>query len=111
MSKSEVKRLVHQLSLADAEKKLAKIKSDIDTLESRKHLMIDVMLELRAKDRGLVIGQTFVGDDGGRGKKGVFNGYYRKYYEQGWIKVLLLKADGTVGKREVTFYDNWSIQK
>ena len=114
MSKSEVKRLTSQLTLADARKKLEEVKSDIMTLESRKHLLLDVVFELKAKEQGLVIGETIIADDKGHGKKGVFNGYYRKYFSDGsndWIKVLLIKADGNIGKREVTFYDNWLIIK
>jgi len=110
MSKSQVKRLVTQLTLKEAQDKYSKILSDIDALESRKHTMIDVIMELRAKDAGLVIGETVIGSLGGRGQKGVFNGFYRKYFsvDSEWIKVLLLRKDGTVGKREVTFY-NWEI--
>ena len=93
--------------------KLAKVRAELETIKGK---IIDLQVkqrELRKKEHnlrsavgGLVEGVTLVRSTRyAPTKVGAFAGYYFKYRSTNWINVMLLKKDGTIGKRKVIFYD------
>lgn len=99
--------------------KLEKLKAEhrnigfkIDELKAHRADVKQQIHALTAKLSGLVKGETVVreingGIDPRPGRAGHFMGYYDRFGSStDWIKVRLLKKDGSPGKRVVTFY-NW----
>lgn len=98
--------------LTRAERKLEILTSDIADLQRKKTDLRAEIFTLKEQVNGLIPGQTMIRETKGMGiaerkpKIGQFIAYYSKYGTSSkWVKVLLLKKDGTVGKRTATFYD------
>jgi hypothetical protein len=100
-------------TLAEVRQALLIIESDIWELKRRQRELNELGLNLKAKECGVVSGETMIReiDYNGKPKRlGQFVRYYNKVDSSNWVTALLVKKNGEVGLRKATFF-NWEKMK